>query len=81
MDIIDDLIPSKLTLSLYSIWRMKCRYDPKYDRQYKSNYTKYVKLSKKVLKPLDTQKYYPNREWPRWLYSCFRSSSKDTLEF
>jgi predicted HAD superfamily hydrolase len=43
---------------------MKCRYDPKCAPQYKSKHTKYVKLSKKVFKPLDTQKYYPNSESP-----------------
>ena len=55
-DILDDPIPSKLTLTVYSIWSMKCRYDPKYAPRYKSKDTKYVKLSKKILKPLDTQK-------------------------
>jgi hypothetical protein len=55
-DILDDPIPSKLTLSVYSIWIMKCRFDPKYAPQYKSKHTNYVKLSKKVFKPLDTQK-------------------------
>jgi hypothetical protein len=35
---------------------MKCRFDPKHAPQYKSKHTKYVKLSKKVLFPLDTQK-------------------------
>ena len=55
-DILDDPIPSKLTLSVYSIWSMKCKYDPKYAPQYKSKHTKYVKLSKRVLKLLDTQK-------------------------
>ena len=55
-DILDDPIPSKLTLSVYLIWRMKCRYDKKYAPQPKSKHTKYVKLWKKVLKPLDTQK-------------------------
>jgi hypothetical protein len=43
---------------------MKCRYDPKYASQYKSKHTKHVKLFKKVRFPLDTQKEYPNREWP-----------------
>ena len=55
-DFLDGHIPSKLTLSVYLIWSMKCRYDPKYAPQYKSKHTKHVKLSKKVLKPLDTQK-------------------------
>ena len=55
-DILDDPIPSKFTLSVYSIWSMKCRYDLKYASQYKSKHTKYVMLSKIVLKPLDTQK-------------------------
>ena len=55
-DILDDPIPSKLTLSMYSIWSMKCRYDPKYASQYKSKHTKHVKLSKKVRFPLDGQK-------------------------
>ena len=55
-DILDDPIPCKLILSVYSIWSMKCRYDPKYASQYKSKHTKYVKLSKIVLLPLDTQK-------------------------
>jgi hypothetical protein len=32
---------------VYSIWSIKCRYDPKYTPQYKSKHTKYVKLSKK----------------------------------
>jgi hypothetical protein len=63
-DILDDPIPSKLTLLVYSIWNMKCRYDPKYASQYKSKHTKHVKLSKKVRFPLDTQKEYLNREWP-----------------
>jgi hypothetical protein len=39
-DILDDPIPSKLTLSVYTIWSMKCRYDPKYAPQYKSKHTK-----------------------------------------
>ena len=43
---------------------MKCRYDPKYALQYKSKHTKHVKLSKKVRFPLDTEKWYPNRECP-----------------
>ena len=55
-DILDDRIPSKLTLSVYSIWSIKCRYDPKYAPQYKFKHTKYVKLSKTILKPVDTQK-------------------------
>ena len=49
---------------VYSIWSMKCRYDPKYVSQYKSKHTKHVKLSKKVRFPLDTQKEYLNRELP-----------------
>ena len=53
---LDDPIPCKLTLSVYSKWSMKCWYDPKYAPQYKSKHTKYIKLSKIVLKPLDTQK-------------------------
>ena len=55
-DILDDPIPFKLTLSVYSTWSMKCRYDPNYAPQYESKHTKYVKLSKIVFKPLDTQK-------------------------
>ena len=35
---------------------MKRRYDLKYTPQYKSKQTKHVKLSKMILKPLDTQK-------------------------
>ena len=33
---------------------LNMEYDPKYASQYKSKHTKYVKLSKIVLKPLDT---------------------------
>ena len=31
-------------LLVYSIWSMKCRYDPKYASQYKSKHTKHLKL-------------------------------------
>ena len=55
-DILVDLVHFKLILSMYSIWSMKCRYDTKDALQYKSKHTKYVKLSKMVLKPLDIQK-------------------------
>ena len=48
-DILDNPIPCKLTLSVYSIWSIKCRYDPKYVPQYKSKHTNYVKLSNLVL--------------------------------
>ena len=48
-DILDNPIPRKLTLSVYSLWNIKCRYDPKNATQYKSNHTNYVKLSTLVL--------------------------------
>jgi hypothetical protein len=63
---------------------MKCRYDPKYALQYKSKHTKHVKLSKKVRFPLDTKKWYPNRECPHlphailsWFDSVQGSSDKN----
>ena len=34
-DILDNLIPCKPTLSRYSLWNIKCRYDPKYAPHYK----------------------------------------------
>jgi hypothetical protein len=48
-DILDNPIPCKLNLSVYSIWSINCRYDPKYAPQYKSKHTNYVKLSTLVL--------------------------------
>ena len=48
-DILNNPIPCELTLSVYSIWSIKCRYDPKYVPQYKSKHTNYVKLSNLVL--------------------------------
>ena len=48
-DILNNPIPCKLTLLVYSIWNIKCRYDPKYAPQYKSKHTNYVELSNLVL--------------------------------
>jgi hypothetical protein len=48
-DILDNPIPCKLTLSVYSIWSINYRYDPKYTPQYKSKHTNYVKLADLVL--------------------------------
>ena len=47
-DVLDNPIPCKLTLSMYSIWSIKCRHDPIYAPQYKSKHTNYVKLSNLV---------------------------------
>ena len=44
-DILNNPIPCKLTLSMYSLWNIKCRYDPKYASQYKYKDTNYVKVS------------------------------------
>jgi hypothetical protein len=48
-DILDNPIPCKWTLSVYSIWSINYRYDSKYAPQYKSKHTNYVKLSNLVL--------------------------------
>ena len=48
-DILDNPIPCKLTLLVYSIWNIKYKYDPKYAPQYISMHTNYIKLSKLVL--------------------------------
>jgi hypothetical protein len=50
--------PYSFYINFVGVLNMKyeCRYDPKYASQYKSKHTKHVKLSKKVLFPLDTQK-------------------------
>ena len=38
-DILDNPFPCKLTLSVYSIWSIKCRYDLKHAPQYKNKHT------------------------------------------
>ena len=63
-DILDNPIPCKLTLLVYSIWNTKWRYDRKYASQYKSKHTNYVKLSNWVITLLHTHSWYPTRECP-----------------
>ena len=61
-DILDNPIPCKPTLLVYSLWNTNWRHDPTYAPQYKSKHSNYVKLSNLLLKLLDTHSWYPDRE-------------------
>ena len=61
-DILDNPIPCKSTLLVYSLWNTNWRHDPTYAPQYKSKHSNYVKLSNLLLKLLDTHSWYPDRE-------------------